>query len=56
MPKAQLPRHSVSNIPPVHVTLQLECKEEPLSESQLKSIVKHKENVNRVSYIYFMII
>ncbi|XP_020294539.1 uncharacterized protein LOC109860088 isoform X3 [Pseudomyrmex gracilis] len=51
MPKAQLPRHSVSNIPPVHVTLQLECKEEPLSESQLKSIVKHKENVNRVTAI-----
>lgn len=49
MPKTRLITRSIVNTRPVNMTLNLECTEEPLSEAQLMSRVKLKENCDRVS-------
>lgn len=40
---------SVTNTRPVNMTLNLECTEEPLSEAQLLSKTKLKDNIDRVT-------
>lgn len=49
MPKTRLITRSIVNTRPVNMTLNLECTEEPLSEAQLMSRVKLKENCDRVA-------
>jgi len=49
MPKARLFARSVTNTRPLNMTLNMECIEEPLSEAQLSSKTKFKDNYDRVS-------
>ncbi|XP_012285507.1 uncharacterized protein LOC105702483 isoform X3 [Orussus abietinus] len=51
MPKGRLITRSVTNTRPINMTLNLECTEEALSEAQLMSRIKYKENFDRVSAI-----
>ncbi|XP_026830273.1 uncharacterized protein LOC105286543 isoform X4 [Ooceraea biroi] len=51
MPKTRLFTRSVINARPINMTLNMECTEEPLSEVQLSSRTKLKDNCNRVSAI-----
>lgn len=54
MPRQRLFTRSVLNKRPINMTLNLECTEEPLSEAQLISRTKFKENYDRVnSSAYF---
>lgn len=48
MPKTRTITRSVMSIRPFHMTLNLECIEEPLSESQLKQREKLQEDCNKV--------
>ncbi|CAK9827128.1 Pogo transposable element with ZNF domain [Anthophora retusa] len=49
MPKNRLVTRSVTNSRPHHMTLNLECVEEPLSEAQLMLRLELKENYDRVA-------
>ncbi|CAL7950827.1 unnamed protein product [Xylocopa violacea] len=49
MPKNRLVTRSVTNSRPPHMTLNLECAEEPLSEAQLMLRLELKENYDRVA-------
>lgn len=49
MPKNRLVTRSVTNSRPPHMTLNLECTEEPLSEAQLMLRLELKENYDRVA-------
>ncbi|XP_017788953.1 PREDICTED: uncharacterized protein LOC108571427 [Habropoda laboriosa] len=49
MPKNRLVTRSVTNSRPHHMTLNLECTEEPLSEAQLMLRLELKENYDRVA-------
>ncbi|XP_032672689.1 uncharacterized protein LOC116844778 isoform X2 [Odontomachus brunneus] len=49
MPKTRLFARSITNTRPVNMTLNLECNEEPLSEAQLVSKTKLKDNIDRVA-------
>jgi len=49
MPKARLFARSVTNTRPLNMTLNMECIEESLTEAQLSSKTKFKENYDRVS-------
>ncbi|KAK2589003.1 hypothetical protein KPH14_001852 [Odynerus spinipes] len=49
MPKSRIVSRSVTNSRPLHMTLNLECMEEPLSESQLKQKVKLQEDCDKVA-------
>jgi len=49
MPKARLFARSVTNTRPLNMTLNMECTEESLTEAQLSSKTKFKENYDRVS-------
>ncbi|XP_053982291.1 uncharacterized protein LOC128878260 isoform X1 [Hylaeus volcanicus] len=49
MPKNRLITRSVTNTRPSHMTLNLECAEEPLSEAQLMLQLELKENYDRVA-------
>ncbi|XP_076284718.1 relative of woc [Lasioglossum baleicum] len=49
MPKTRLITRSVTNTRPSHMTLNLECAEEPLSEAQLMLRLELKENYDRVA-------
>lgn len=49
MPKTRMFSRTVTNTRPISMTLNLECSEEPLSEAQLVSKVKLKENIDRVN-------
>ncbi|XP_046144610.1 uncharacterized protein LOC114880486 isoform X2 [Osmia bicornis bicornis] len=49
MPKTRLVTRSASNSRPSHMTLNLECTEEPLSEAQLTLRLELKENYDRVA-------
>lgn len=54
MPKNRLVTRSVTNSRPPHMTLNLECAEEPLSEAQLMLKLELKENYDRVRSLYFL--
>ena len=55
MPKNRLVTRSVTNSRPPHMTLNLECTEEPLSEAQLMLRLDLKENYDRVCFfIHFL--
>ncbi|XP_076241418.1 relative of woc isoform X2 [Calliopsis andreniformis] len=49
MPKTRLITRSVAAVRPPHMTLNLECAEEPLSEAQLMLRLELKENYDRVA-------
>ncbi|KAK9308059.1 hypothetical protein QLX08_001790 [Tetragonisca angustula] len=49
MPKTRLVTRSVTNSRPPHMTLNLECSEEPLSKAQLVLRLELKENYDRVA-------
>ncbi|XP_076643086.1 uncharacterized protein LOC143353529 [Halictus rubicundus] len=49
MPKTRLITRSVTSTRPSHMTLNLECAEEPLSEAQLMLRLELKENYDRVA-------
>lgn len=54
MPKNRLVTRSVTNSRPPHMTLNLECTEEPLSEAQLMLRLELKENYDRVCFFHFL--
>lgn len=54
MPKTRLITRSITNSRPPHMTLNLECSEEPLSEAQLVLGLELKENYDRVCFICFL--
>lgn len=57
MPRPRLYARSVLTKRPLHMTLNLECTEEPLSEAQLISRTKFKEDCDRVNtsaYLFFL--
>lgn len=49
MPRPKLFTRSVLTRRPINMTLNLECTEEPLSEAQLTSRTKLKEDYDRVN-------
>lgn len=49
MPRLRVFSRSVINIRPLNMTLNLECTEEPLSESQQTLRTKLKEDCDRVN-------
>ncbi|XP_046474526.1 uncharacterized protein row isoform X2 [Neodiprion pinetum] len=49
MPKGRLITRSVTHTRPISMTLNLDCSEEPLSESQLAHNAKLKENYDKVA-------
>ncbi|XP_035744018.1 uncharacterized protein LOC118451481 isoform X2 [Vespa mandarinia] len=49
MPKSRTVSRSITSNRPLHMTLNLECIEEPLSESQLKQREKLQEDCNKVA-------
>lgn len=56
MPRPRLFTRSVLTRRPINMTLNLECTEEPLSEAQLISRTKLKEDYDRVNIsVYFFL-
>lgn len=56
MPRQRLFTRSVLTKRPINMTLNLECTEEPLSEAQLISRTKFKEDYDRVNISAYLLL